>query len=270
MTADGQSLSAWGMGTSPWSVSFLAILSGYDFRGTAGILIIGMSVMFVQRFVIDPLSFGRASIFCCRSGNIQHSVWSCELVHWRRIDICCIPGMPAAQCDAWREILCLAAGSLLPSSYGRSSCLTGSFCGSHHHYSMCSNHSLCSTIALASAAFRAHTHQVLSKSHDIGMSVIGFSYIVVHSKSCHLYICRNSTVHGRLWAIQTWALCAAVHGCCTPVNLFVKSPPRPATMKHLWLEVLMLIWISFMVCLYRRFASSVSPKDKKFDWQRSL
>ena len=100
--------------------------------------------------------------------------------------------IPAAHCDAWHELLCLTAGSLLPFSYGRSSRLTRTFCSSHRHYSMCSNHSQCSrysmlsTIASASAAFGAHTHQALSKNYEICMSVIGSSSIIVHSKSCHL------------------------------------------------------------------------------------
>lgn len=116
------------------------------------------------------------NVFCYSFGNTQYSLWYCKLMHWHCIKRWRIPVMPAAQFrnyDAWHELLSLAAGSLLPSSYGRSSRLTDTFCDSHHYYSMCSNHSLCSscsmisTIAWASATFCADTHQLLSQSYDL-------------------------------------------------------------------------------------------------------
>ena len=138
-----------------------------------------------------------------------------------------------AYCGAWHELLSLAAGSLLPSSYGRSSCLT------HHHNSICSNHSLCSRCSMisiiASAAFRADTHQLLSKSYDICMSVIGFSSIVVHSNSCHLALTSAATA-GCMAGSEAYKpkhYVPAVHGCCTPVILYVRSPLWPAKIKHL-------------------------------------
>ncbi len=274
VTADGQSLPAWGMETPPWSVSFLAVLSVYDCRHSDLQRVCEVCATFRHGSAVFWESL---NVFCYRSGNIQHSLWHCKLVHWQCIEICCIPVMSAAQFDAWHVLLYLAAGLLLPSNCGRSSRLTGTFCSSHHHYSMCSNHSLCSrcsmisTIAWASAAFRADTHQLLSKSYDICMSVIGFSSTIVHSMSCHFAFtsaatagCMAGCEPYRSVILHSSAL--LLHTClliCQEPTIACHHKPFMTWRAHVILILVHDLFVKSVEC-------SVGRKDKSFDRLSSL